>query len=416
LGSIPLKNIRNSRSDIKGKTCFRTIDKEGKNWLLCTKKFKERISWVCLIREVLGYKKDKKCKETAIAQEEISPTVFDKKVTQPIILIPLASKMCNQDWNYLQKGQDWNCDCAEGKEQSPINLPPQKFAINSPIKPIFKFKEVPVKIDKKGIAKFLKIKYKNNALRIKTQSFGRAVTLDGAIYNSNEIIFHTPAEHYINGKRYDMEMQIIFSGESKGDIAKHVVLSFVFEKKPGVYNKFIDDLDFFSLPNPISKTRKIFTPLYIPKILYSAGDNSAPIFKPFSFYTYHGSLTSPPCTERTINYVAAKTIKLGSTAMELFKEAIREPDRMDLKGNIRLSNTIPENNRTLQKLNGRSIFYYDHKKFCGGFKKKRVKPIGHYEKVNKKAIDFFYVDGPKPSGLPGAFVVSKKEALGKQYD
>jgi hypothetical protein len=81
-------------------------------------------------------------------------------------------------------------------------------------------------------------------------------------------------------------------------------------------------------------------------------------------------------------------------------------------------------------LNGRAIFYYDHLKYCGnpkkiekqfGYKlssssksigrKRRVK--GHYEKVLKKMTEYFYVSGPIPSGLPGAYVVSPKEALGK---
>ena len=42
--------------------------------------------------------------------------------------------------------------------------------------------------------------------------------------------------------------------------------------------------------------------------------------------------------------------------------------------------------------------------------KPKPKPKGHYEKVIKKVENYFWVSGEKPSGMPGALVVSKKEA------
>lgn len=47
--------------------------------------------------------------------------------------------MCNQGWNYNKKWEDWECMCAEGKEQSPIDLPEIKQAISSPVKPLFTY-------------------------------------------------------------------------------------------------------------------------------------------------------------------------------------------------------------------------------------------------------------------------------------
>jgi len=237
-------------------------------------------------------------------------------------------------------------------------------------------------------------------------------------------VFHTPAEHTIDGKRYDMEMQIIHYGKSKRDIAKQLVLSFVFKKKAGVYNKFIDDLDFFNLPNKISKKRAILTDLFIPKIFYNADYQDIATMKPFNFYTYQGSLSAPPCSERTIYYVAATPIKLGSTAIQMFQEALRTPDVVDpVTGERTVSDSRPENNRAIQPLNGRAVFYYDSEKFCGNKKtiekaltlrnsgsRKKVK--GHYEKVPTQMTEYYYVNGPKPSGLPGSYVVSEKEAVG----
>ena len=209
-------------------------------------------------------------------------------------------------------------------------------------------------------------------------------------------------------------MQIIHYGKTKGDIAKQVVVSFLFEKEPGASNQFIDSLDFYNLPSPINKIRNLKEGLFINKIFYSENDKEFPMMKPYSFYTYQGSMTSPPCTQRTINYVASQPIKIGTTAFQLLQEAIRTPDLIDTKGNIIQSPNLPENNRKIQALNGRAVFFFDHIKYCGIDNiKKAGRKKGHYEKVIKKKTDYFFVNGMNPSGLPGAFVVTPKEANGK---
>ena len=399
-------------------TCFIIKDKELKNWKLCGDSIDIRNKWVCKIKEILLLN-DQLCASIS-DKEMMKPTVIEKVVNQPIILIPLPSRHCNENWNYKMNGNDWECDCAEGKEQSPIDLPPVHKTILSPIKPLFQYQETAVKPTYSTLDGMMtenvniKIINVDNALRIFYKNFGKIVTLDGAVYNAEEIVFHTPAEHLINGKRYEMEMQVIHYGVTKGDIAKQVVLSFVFERKPGIYNKFIDDVDFFNLPNPITKTRDLQNPLFIPKIFYNTDDENLPIMRPFSFYTYQGSLSFPPCNERTINYVASQPIQLGSTAIQLFQEALRIPDFVTQTGDVIVSDSVDRNYRNVKPINGRPIFYYDHLKYCGPEPpKKIIKTSGHYEKVKKEATKYFYVNGPDPSGLPGAFLVSEKEAKGQ---
>ena len=449
LGSISSINIVGSTSDrSKGsKNCFTIKNKEKRSWKLCGQDILDKLEWICQLKTMLGHIKIRECGLAdllrkrgkgkngkynlgEIGGDEVSrkPTVLVRKVETPIILIPLPSKQCNEEWDYSNKGQDWNCECSEGKEQSPINLPPKEHAIISPIKPIFSFNEVSTKTEistKDGqhkTDKILQIKNKNHALRIKHNYFGKTITLDGALYTAEEIVFHSPAEHQIDGKYFDMEMQIIHYGKSSGDIAKQLVLSFVFERKAGVYNKFIDDLDFFNLPNLNTKKRPILNSLFIPKIFYNSDYEEVAVMKPFSFYTYQGSLTQPPCTERTIHYVASKPIKLGSSALDMFQEAIRIPDKITSTGDVISFPNPNENNRNIQPLNGRAVFYYESKRFCGrdkdikgvidGSSKRRRRSKGHYEKVLKKMNEYYYVSGPIPSGLPGAYVVSAKEAQG----
>jgi len=349
-------------------------------------------------------------------------------ITQPLIIIPTATPQCNEKWDYNQHGEDWECTCAEGRQQSPIDLPTKDAAILAPIRPVLNFEIVSPSDDvdtidkinaadsKEGVDNSVKIRFHNGVIKIIAQDFGKLVKIDGSWFTAEEIQFHTPSEHTIAGEKFDMEMQVIYYGKSQGDIAKQAVLSFLFKKTPGKYNKFIDSLDFYSLPNPTDNYREIYNEIYIPNILYSADDDEIPVMKPFSFYTYEGSLSFPPCTERTTYYVAADPIELSSTAISLFKEALRRPDSIDEKGNIVLDrNASTENNRDVQALNNREVFIYDHRKYdCPTFAKtkKVIEPSGHYEKKIKEVTQYIYVNSATPSGIPGALVVSEQEAKG----
>ena len=395
--------------------CFSVKDADHNSWKICALSEEVSKTWVCAIKKLLRVD-DPMCE---VSQAAPQIPVIERNITQPIIIIPTPSPFCNENWNYQRNGVDWNCDCEEGREQSPIDLPSRFTAIKSPVKPLFQYEEVSA-ISKVSTLdgqmkekETLKIKLKDNSLKIFHEKFGKVVTMDGAIYFAQEIVIHTPAEHTIMGKTYDMELQIIHYGQSKGDIAKQLILSFVFEKTPGVYNKFIDDLDIFNLPNPLTIERDLTNNIYIPKIFYSADDTDIPFMKPFSFYTYQGSLTAPPCSENTIMYVASEPIPLGTTAIQLFKEAIRVPDVINQNGDVLYSTWTPMSNRKIQDRNGRPVFHYDHKEHCvPGGDKSKIRPQGHYEKIIKAQTNYFYVNSKEPSGLPNSFVVSEAQAKG----
>jgi carbonic anhydrase len=397
-------------------------------WRLCADDKNQRMAFVCEIKKELN-EEDYICSKAADGKGEFldmnaipKPTVIEDRQIQPIMLIPLPSRNCNDKWDYISKGKDWECTCKEGLEQSPVDLPEGEKAVASPVTPLFQYEEISAKSTITSLDghvranEYIKIKYSKGALRIFHPNLGKIVTLDGAVYVAEEIVFHTPSEHTIEGRRFEMEMQVIHYGQSKGDIAKQVVLSFLFEKKSGIYNKFLDDIDFFNLPNPAFPERDITNNLFIPKIFYTSTDDNIPVMRPFSFYTYQGSITFPPCSEKTIHYVVSQPIPLGSTLLNLMKEALRVPDFKDEMGNIISTPEVPDNFRDVQPLNGRTVFFYDVAKYCNPgeldyTKKKEVRPSrGHYEKVKSKKWVYYQVDGKSPSGMPDSYIVSEQEA------
>ena len=138
---------------------------------------------------------------------------------------------------------------------------------------------------------------------------------------------------------------------------------------------------------------------------------------PFSFYTYEGSLTKPPCNENTIHYVASEPIPLSNTVIELFKESLRIPDLKAQIGQIILNdNSIMHSNRSVQKQNGRPVFFYESK--SNGFpiikrqRKKNIVEPTHFERKKLDISKYFFVNvnDDQPSNMPDEFVFSEEEA------
>jgi len=398
-------------------TCFVLTSIENIKYKMCGMEEKTVKHWYCQIKSFLGQQDMEICMKDGDGNTKVITKVIE--ITKPIVIVPTETPHCNTRWNYQKFGDDWECDCSEGKQQSPIDLPKKDEAIVTDVAPLFRYNKVKAKdqeatVDETYAANenTLRIELKENLLRVFHPDFGRLITVDGSVYSAEEINIHTPAEHTIDGEQYDLEVSILHFGISKGDIAKHATVNFLFEKYPGVENPFLEDLDYYELPSPLKKRHDIKEMVYINKINNKPEDvGDITSLQPFSFYTYQGSLTFPPCTENTITYVSSQVLRIGSTALQLFQESTRVPDMTDHKGNIILSDWRPETARKTQALNGRPVFHHVPSEECQRPNGDKVDP-GHYEKIRKSFTSYFYVNNQKPSGMPNAYVVSESEAKG----
>jgi len=92
-------------------TCFEIVDRKRLRETFCARTVDERNKWVCKIKELLRQEDFLSCSKSALTGD--LPKVV-KKILQPIIMLPYASPMCNENYNYDAYGMDWECDCREG--------------------------------------------------------------------------------------------------------------------------------------------------------------------------------------------------------------------------------------------------------------------------------------------------------------
>ena len=144
---------------------------------------------------------------------------------------------------------------------------------------------------------------------------GSTALVGGKTYYSKQFHFHTPSEHLIDGMTFPLEMHIVnISKDSNADhVPNYMVIALLF--KMGHENKFLKEFLNAIPPGEEKDT--------LPPGTVNLGDlfNAIPKNEG-AYYTYKGSLTTPPYSE-TVDWVIKKYI------LEASPEQINTIEKME---------------------------------------------------------------------------------------
>jgi carbonic anhydrase len=197
--------------------------------------------------------------------------------------------------------------CEKGRFQSPIDL---RDGVGVDLPPIsFEFKPSLFKVTDTG--KTLELSYNN----------GGSFTVLGNVYRLSHIEFRHPAEERINGRTHGMSLQMHFR-DAQGRMAAVSVLL----NPTGKENPFIQ-----TVWNHIPLLRN--EPISPPDVLLDLG---RVLPRDLAYYTYMGSLTSPPCTEGVTWYVLKNPVDISSEQAQIFGRLYPSNVRPIQAGNSRL--------------------------------------------------------------------------------
>ena len=196
--------------------------------------------------------------------------------------------------------------CAEGKNQSPINL--TRFA-DAKLPPIgFNYHLVSTQMLDNGHTEQVNVKK------------GSSITVDGIKFDLKQFHFHTPSENNINGKSFPLEAHFVHASKD-GELA---VVAVMFRE--GAENIALNEL-WAQMPTKVGEHKMI-----------DAKHLDALLPKERDYYRYNGSLTTPPCTEGVRWIVMKKPVTISKAQIKKFEKVMHM-----------------HNNRPLQPLNARVI-------------------------------------------------------------
>ena len=152
---------------------------------------------------------------------------------------------------------------------------------------------------------------------------GSSLTVDGVTYGLSQFHFHTLSEHTVAGQHAALELHAVFAdpaSDNKAVVGQLFVI--------GKTNRFIAELLTQGLPTKSGD--EVTVPSQMINVAGALTNTSR-------YYTYPGSLTTPPCTETVTWFVLHEYAQLSSAQFDAFRHIL---------GN---------NFRPLQERNGRTI-------------------------------------------------------------
>ncbi|OEJ98495.1 carbonate dehydratase [Flavivirga aquatica] len=218
-----------------------------------------------------------------------------------------AGETSPEHWIEIEKNS--NCD---GKRQSPINI------INKDTDSIASKNNLKIFYSPKTLIS----KVENNGHSIQFDfEMGDSINYKNETYYLKQIHFHEPSEHKINGIIYPIEMHLVHINEA----GKISVLGILGEE--GDKSQLFE---FFESFLPIKNGTE--------KDIHQKIDLSSLFLNTNNYYSYSGSLTTPPCTEN-VNWIVFK-----------------KPIILSVEEVLKLKNNMPINNyRNEQPLNNRVV-------------------------------------------------------------
>jgi len=224
--------------------------------------------------------------------------------------VPFLYSGDNGPGNWGQLTSEWR-SCGTGNRQSPVNIDDVK--VDKSLENL-ELTTHPTTIHLINTGHNIEQEYEGT---------GSAINFAGVEYELLQFHFHTLSEHAVDDKRGGMEMHAVFSDSASGKLLVIGTLYKIGKKQ----NKFIQTMIDAGLP---AKKGDTITSATAIDVKDGMTDTSA-------YYTYAGSLTTPPCTESVTWVVQKKRAKLTHGQWQAFR---------DIVGN---------NFRPLQKINGRVI-------------------------------------------------------------
>ena len=161
-------------------------------------------------------------------------------------------------------------DCG-GKLQSPINIITVDAVVDNKLKPL--------EIHYDEGTKIYEVVNNGHSIQYNFKK-GDYITYEGHKFELKQIHFHESAEHTINGIRYPMAIHMVHTND-KGEFLVLAVMA-----KEGIDSKPFKFLERYL---PLKKGEV--------KTINTSFDLSQNLPKDRSYYSYTGSLTTPPCTE-----------------------------------------------------------------------------------------------------------------------
>lgn len=184
--------------------------------------------------------------------------------------------------------------CGTGRHQSPIDI---ENAVAEPLPPIeFAYQPIPLTVTDTG-----------HSFQVNAPPGSGGITVGGEHYDLAQFHFHRPSEEEIHGHRYAMVAHLVHKN-AKGELA--VVAVLIHQGEANAFLKPVfDHFPVKGAPEASVAGAKLNLNEFLPPQR--------------GYYTFEGSLTTPPCSEHVRWFVLKHAVQASPAQVQQF--AVRYP-------------------------------------------------------------------------------------------
>ena len=186
--------------------------------------------------------------------------------------------------------EDWAL-CGTGVAQSPINIDTETAIDAGLVNISFNYGETALNIFNNG-----------HTIQVNVDE-GNTITYNGINYNLLQFHFHAPSEHEWNGEQAAMEIHFVHQDPNSGNLAVVGILLNAGDAENTAYADIFSNL-------PAEESEPMESDIML--------DLNAMLPDGAGFYTYQGSLTTPPCSEIVRWLVQDVPLDLGADQVSAF--------------------------------------------------------------------------------------------------
>ncbi|KAG6631823.1 hypothetical protein I3843_13G101600 [Carya illinoinensis] len=213
---------------------------------------------------------------------------------------------------------EWSL-CKDGSMQSPINLLNERVEIVSHLG----------RLNRNYRPSNATLKNRGHDMMLEWEGGAGYIEINGTQYELVQNHWHSPSEHTINGRKFDLEVHMVHES-SDGKVAV-VGIMYTIGRPDSFLSSIMHQLSAVADNNEEVTAMGIVDPRNI-----KIGSRK--------YYRYIGSLTTPPCTQNVVWTIVRKVRTVTREQVRLLRVAVHDE-----------SDT---NARPLQPINGRSVHLY----------------------------------------------------------
>ncbi|KAL8214486.1 hypothetical protein R6Q57_003935 [Mikania cordata] len=201
-----------------------------------------------------------------------------------------------EKWGEIK--EEWSL-CSTGKMQSPIDMsnPRVERVVNS------------YTLNRNHKPSYATLKNRGHDISLQWEGDAGSILINNTEYALKQAHWHSPSEHTINGRSYDLEIHLVhMSNDNK--IAVMAVLYTL-----GTRESFLSMLEANISSMINQKGQSVHSGIINPRDIQTSR---------WLYYRYIGSLTVPPCTEQVVWMISRVIRTVSKYQVKLLREAVND--------------------------------------------------------------------------------------------